>query len=305
MPQAKRATTRLCFMLTLCVLALAACERKKAPEHAPVKTSAAPVLSAGVLPAKVLNISVKATPCGQRCAGFSADWLDFPAQPALNTEMLKAISSSISPGPKPEPTLASTPISKPSTTQTTTPVPSSIAASAAKLQVTTASATATEVSLRQIAKSLLADAKEAGEAWEQTAKAVQRPGLNNVTVIDIDNYTYTGGAHGMTTVAYVNWDRQLARVVHLDDMLLAGQKPAFYAELKRAHTAWVKQHDDAISIEAGWPFDKSDNVALLPDALVVKYQPYSIGPFSEGTPELVIPYAHLKTVLKPEYLPKP
>lgn len=289
MPQALRVTPRLCVILTLCVLSLTACERKKVPEHPPVKAHVEPKLSAGVLPAQVLKISIKAAPCVQPCASFSADWLHFPAQPALNVEMLKAISSSISPGPKPEPTPVLTPVL----------TPKSVPASAS------ATATATELSLKQSAKSLLADAKEAGEAWEQIAKAVQRPGLNNITVIDIDNYIYTGGAHGMTAVAYVNWDRQLARVIHLDDMLLPGQKPAFYAELKRAHTAWVKQHDDAIAYEAGWPFDKSDNVALLPDALMVKYQPYSIGPYSEGTPELAVPYAHLKAVLRPEYLPKP
>lgn len=166
-------------------------------------------------------------------------------------------------------------------------------------------ASSPEQGLQLLAKAFMGEAREAGEPWEQIAKAVLRPGLNSVSVVDVENYTYTGGAHGMTTVSYVNWDSHKARVVTLADMLLPGQDKAFYAALKRAHGLWVKQHDDAISFEAGWPFDRSDNVALLPDSLSVKYQPYSIGPYSEGTPELHLAYADLKTIFKPEYLPKP
>lgn len=162
---------------------------------------------------------------------------------------------------------------------------------------------AAQAGITQLGKSFLADAAEAHEGWQQSLEAEVDEGLNDVTLIDTENYSYTGGAHGMTVVAYVNWDRRLGKVLKLADVILPGGEAAFWREAQRAHQTWVRSHDDAASLGAGWPFGKTDNFALKPDGLVLKYQPYAIGPYSEGTPEIQLDYARLAGVLKPEYLP--
>lgn len=162
---------------------------------------------------------------------------------------------------------------------------------------------AAQEAIQRLGKSFLADAVEAREGWQQLLAAELDAGLNDVSVIDVENYSYTGGAHGMTTATYVNWDRRQNRVLKLADVILPGHEPAFWREAQRAHQAWVRGHDDAASLGAGWPFGKTDNFALKPDVLVLKYQPYAIGPYSEGTPEIRLDYARLAGVLRPEYLP--
>jgi len=52
-----------------------------------------------------------------------------------------------------------------------------------------------------------------------------------------------------------------------------------------------------------WPFQKTPNVALLKDKVVLKYDVYSIAPYSEGNVELSIPYSRLNGIIKPEWLP--
>ena len=81
-----------------------------------------------------------------------------------------------------------------------------------------------------------------------------------------------------------------------------GQSP-LWREAKAAHQQWLAQQPDAKSLADGWPFDKTDVMALMPTGLALKYQPYSIGPYSMGTPEIVIPYERLTGIFKPDYLP--
>lgn len=245
---------RVLAVSLLSVLALGACERKK-PAEAVVPPSSQ---TAAIAPLS-FGITLKAAGCHQRCASFKAEWLSFPAQPALDAA-LRQVAEAPQGGD-------------------------------------------VESALHRLGEGFLADAAAAGEPWEQVLKASSLPGLNDVSVIDTENYSYTGGAHGMTAVAYVNWDRRLGRVLKLADVILPGQEPAFWREAQRAHQVWVRGHDDAAALGEGWPFGKTENFALKPDALVLKYQPYAIGPYSEGTPEIRLDYARLGSVLRPEYLP--
>ncbi|HYG46101.1 MAG TPA: RsiV family protein, partial [Bordetella sp.] len=83
--------------------------------------------------------------------------------------------------------------------------------------------------------------------------------------------------------------------------------PAFVQALQRAHTAWLAQNEDARRDPAAynrmWPFQESDNFAFTLEGMVIKYDAYSIAPYSHGEPELLIPYAELQGILRPEFLP--
>lgn len=154
-----------------------------------------------------------------------------------------------------------------------------------------------------LGKTFIQEAAEFHEPWQQIVKVQQRPGLRTVIVLDIDNYSFTGGAHGMNVVSALNWDTKAQRVVSLKDWLLPSQEAAFWRQAKAAHQLWLTQQPDAKSLADGWPFDKTDVMALLPTGLVLKYQPYAIGPYAMGTPEIVIPYERLTGIFKPDYLP--
>ncbi|WP_087720697.1 RsiV family protein [Salinicola salarius] len=126
---------------------------------------------------------------------------------------------------------------------------------------------------------------------------------DDLLVIELDGYLYSGGAHGLPLTSYLVIDRDTQQVVALDDMLLPGQRPAYEAALKRAHQRWLKTDQASGLSEMQWPFALSDNVAPLVDGLAVKYQVYDLAPYAAGQPQLMIPSAELDGVLEARYLP--
>lgn len=129
-----------------------------------------------------------------------------------------------------------------------------------------------------------------------------------LTVVELDAAQYrTGMAHGMTGSQLLNWDNAAEKALTIDNLLAPGARPAFDAALRAEHARWLDQHADAIdnrdTFDRMWPFAPSDNVGLTDLGVLVKYQPYEIAPYAWGQPELLIPYEHLRGVLRPQFLP--
>ncbi|OZI63750.1 RsiV family protein [Bordetella genomosp. 1] len=130
-------------------------------------------------------------------------------------------------------------------------------------------------------------------------------------VIAVELHTvqnFTGAAHGIPATVFLNWQLSSNTVLPLEAVLIAGRKAEFDALLKAAHQRWLATNEDAQRDRAAydrmWPFQPSENFALTEKGLVVKYDAYSIAPYSHGEPELLIPYDQLRGVLKPEFLPR-
>lgn len=128
---------------------------------------------------------------------------------------------------------------------------------------------------------------------------------DDLVIIELISYLDTGGAHGMPGRGFINWSRNDHKEVTLQDMLLPGQERAFWGAAKVAHNNWlINSHrsNDAEFVKT-WPFQQTPNVALLKDSVLLKYDVYSIAPYSDGNVELSIPYSRLNGIIKPEWLP--
>jgi len=127
-----------------------------------------------------------------------------------------------------------------------------------------------------------------------------------VVVIQLDSFIFTGGAHGISTTQYLNWLPKTDRLLTLEAMLMPGKAPAFEEALKKQHALWLKKNplakEDPDSYNKMWPFEPSDNIALLENGLAVTYDPYRLAPYSFGKPTIYIPYRELKGILRPELL---
>lgn len=108
----------------------------------------------------------------------------------------------------------------------------------------------------------------------------------------LDQYLYTGGAHGMTTRSSDTWDLPRGRLTGLD---------AYLADQAYARTAVQQQIED--QIENGNPMDYFDNYQdnirqsfrkqqfYLTDAGVMLYfQQYDLAPYSSGIPVFLLAY---------------
>ena len=150
--------------------------------------------------------------------------------------------------------------------------------------------------------------KVAKPRYEVVLEASIKRGDEDLVVIQLDSYIFTGGAHGISTSQYINWLPSVDRILSLESMLLPKMMPAFQQVLKRQHAAWLLTNPQATRNQAAyaklWPFVPTDNAALLKEGLAMTYDPYTIAPYSFGKPTIVIPYSELKGILRPEVLPK-
>ena len=139
-------------------------------------------------------------------------------------------------------------------------------------------------------------------------KASVKDVVGNIVAVELHTGQYlTGAAHGIPATQYLNWQRDQSRVLALEEALEPGAHPAFVQALRRAHQAWLARNEDAQrdpqAYDRMWPFQESNNFALTRDGVVVKYDAYSIAPYSHGEPELLIPYAELRGILRPAFIP--
>lgn len=145
--------------------------------------------------------------------------------------------------------------------------------------------------------------QDAEEGWSSYLQAKLREQHSSLLVVELSSYLFTGGAHGMPGRGFINYDREQDHELKLADVLLPGKQGAFWRAAAQAHQQWLldNQHDADFSRQ--WPFQQTGNVALLRDHVLLKYDVYSIAPYSSGHPELIISYDELAGILKPQYLP--
>ncbi|WP_407292869.1 RsiV family protein [Stutzerimonas zhaodongensis] len=145
--------------------------------------------------------------------------------------------------------------------------------------------------------------QDAEPGWISYLQAKLREQHGSMLVVELSSYLHTGGAHGMPGRGFINFDREQDRELKLADVLLPGKEGAFWRVAAKAHQQWLlaNEHDAAFSRQ--WPFQQTSNVALLRDNILLKYDVYSIAPYSSGHPELEIPYNELSGILKPAFLP--
>lgn len=129
----------------------------------------------------------------------------------------------------------------------------------------------------------------------------------DVVVVQLDSSILNGGARAITTTQYINWLPKTDKLLTLEAMLLPGKMLDYEAALKKQHAQWLKNNPLAKQNPASytklWPFEVSDNAALLENGLAVTYDPFRIAPHSFGKPTIYIPYRELKGILRPELLP--
>jgi hypothetical protein len=158
-------------------------------------------------------------------------------------------------------------------------------------------------SLQSYEKDFLHSAKR---GWHTYLQAKVREQHDQLVIIEFSSYLSTGGAHGMPGRGFINYDRTLEKALSLQDMLLPGQTTAFWDLAEQAHRRWLtaNQLEQDPEFVGNWPFERTDNVALGQAAVLLKYNVYSIAPYSSGHPQLTIPYSQLRGILKPQYFPK-
>jgi hypothetical protein len=126
---------------------------------------------------------------------------------------------------------------------------------------------------------------------------------SSLITLEIGGYTFRGGAHGISITTFINWDTKTGRSVHLDDILVKNYKEKLTAI---ADTIFRKQEklSDTASLADDYFFKDSkftlnNNFSITPIGIHFLYNQYEIKPYAAGQTELFIPYAKIKSLLRP------
>lgn len=122
------------------------------------------------------------------------------------------------------------------------------------------------------------------------------------------SYSYTGGAHGMYNIRLVTYSFGDKAPVTLDTLFKPGTDSdvrELIIESMAADPAYARSHN--ITTVAGVKTELAamniaelplTQPALLPEGIVFCYQPYDIGPYSDGAYQFVVPWAAVEPYLR-------
>jgi len=125
----------------------------------------------------------------------------------------------------------------------------------------------------------------------------------------INRYVFMGGAHGLNTVNYFNFNLNTGKKILEDDIFLKGTSTKL-AEIIRKRI--VEQSNEYEGVETMKSLDKSDywvdaikpnsNFYFTSEGINYVFNPYEIGPYYLGITEVRIPYKRIQNLLKPNSL---
>ncbi|MFX0556267.1 PdaC/SigV domain-containing protein [Maribacter sp. CXY002] len=136
--------------------------------------------------------------------------------------------------------------------------------------------------------------------WEATIKCTVSYEDDNVLTIKLESYLFTGGAHGYSTIHFLNFDK--VKGIELDNSQLFKDKEKFIAF---AETKFREQEKIPISQpinSTGFMFESEtfnlpENIGYTQDGLQLFYEQYEIASYADGPIILTLPYPELKDFL--------
>lgn len=153
------------------------------------------------------------------------------------------------------------------------------------------------------------DYADAEESWqpffcEEDRLAARVIALtDNVLSYGIEQYVYMGGAHGVSSRFFYNYDLQTGALLTEADLFRSGYQ-TFLTPLLRdsllAQNEALESLDDLA--ESGYQVEKivpNDNFYITPEGMTWLFNPYDIAPYAYGATEIFIPSATLRELLQP------
>lgn len=120
---------------------------------------------------------------------------------------------------------------------------------------------------------------------------------NNILCVCIGQYFYGyGAAHPNHGSQYFNYDIRTGEQISLDDILLPGYK-------SKLNKIGEKKFVEANGAE-GWDFEPghfelNNDFAITPGGLLFSYDPYEIGAYVMGDPQVFIPFSDISDLVNP------
>lgn len=106
------------------------------------------------------------------------------------------------------------------------------------------------------------------------------------------DYLYTGGAHGMPASINYNFDLRTGKLLHLNSIItnkkqMNNLKTSLSQSLQAKYDAGENVFQEAIS---DFNIDNKTTFYFYNKGIVIRFEPYEVAPYSEGTIDIKVPY---------------
>lgn len=122
---------------------------------------------------------------------------------------------------------------------------------------------------------------------------------NQIISIELEEYSYTGGAHPNYNITLLNFDLISGETIQLDDVIKDREKLKMIASEKFRKARNIKKGHSFES--AGFLFGDSftlpANFALTEEGLYLFYNPYEVGAYVLGPTAFTIPYQEIESIM--------
>jgi hypothetical protein len=130
-----------------------------------------------------------------------------------------------------------------------------------------------------------------------------------IYVYGIERYVYMGGAHGLETRNYYNFDLKTGKIINEKDLFKPDYIPELSELIKKRIVEQSKETKESKDTEPILSLEDTDfwadsikpnsNFYITDESINYVFNPYEIAPYYIGQTEVSIPFNRLKNILKP------
>lgn len=125
---------------------------------------------------------------------------------------------------------------------------------------------------------------------------------NNLFTFVVNQYQFTGGAHGMTYLINYNFDATTGKQITLNEIFNPGYKEILRQRAEKYFRLKNNLEPNDNLEDAGFWFENNrfslnENFLLEKDSLSFMYNQYEIAPYAFGQFEIKIPYSDIENII--------
>ncbi|MCM1177923.1 MAG: DUF3298 and DUF4163 domain-containing protein [Clostridium sp.] len=118
----------------------------------------------------------------------------------------------------------------------------------------------------------------------------------NMVSYAVRKYSYTGGAHGMTTTTAYTFDSKSGKIMTEGDIFADGYTEKLSAMLTAHASDGYGNPDDLVLFVD--KIEPNGNFSVGADGITYIYNPYDVAPYSSGTVNITVPWRELRAIMR-------
>ena len=126
---------------------------------------------------------------------------------------------------------------------------------------------------------------------------------SSILIMELSGYRFLGGARGYSLTSFINWNTKAGKKIELKDIFIDGYAKNLNSVAEKIFRKQEKLSDSA-TLKPNYLFPEgnftlNNNFLITPIGIRFLYNQYEIKPYPAGETNILIPYAEIVSLLRP------